>query len=169
MSWRLAWIAFFAIAACARRGTVKPNDLSMHAGTVRALSGLPGGRLTLVPRDSLIRPATLVGGDSIALSNAVGLEVEIFGRLTPQASNNGVRNGATLRVERFVVTSANGHRAVDGIVGGSNGRPELILQDGTRLPVPYLPPSLALRAGARVFLAGPLSAPPLAYGVLRAP
>jgi hypothetical protein len=80
----------------------------------------------------------------------------------------GERDGAALRAAAVTVRGADGEAAVDGVLASEGGRDVLVTADGRRLPVPHLPPHVRGRTGLRVWLTGPLDAPPHAFGVVPA-
>jgi hypothetical protein len=72
-------------------------------------------------------------------------------------------------VEAFAVHAVDGVPAVDGILLLGRDGFALRRADGTVTALPLAPSTLAPLAGARIYWAGPLDRPPVAYGVLTPP
>jgi hypothetical protein len=149
---------------------------SSSADSVRGALTLVGNDpisvLLLTPSAGAIREPLALSGptQADALRHAIGLEIVAYGSLTGARSATVVPRGApTFDVQRFLVRSADGVSATDGVLVAADTGFALRLSDGRDVPVAALPTSLRRMLGARVWLAGPLSAPPQAYGVLREP
>lgn len=136
-------------------------------GIVRRVGSEPNTSLTLERAGAATVP--LLSRSPDPLEAAEGLEVMVAG-----AWGEAHRPDATPTVAReflvnsFLVRGVDGEPAVDGLLLLEGSRFRLLLIDGRRLELPALPDGLQGRAGARVYLAGPL-AEPLSYGILRQP
>lgn len=142
-------------------------------GTLSRVGSDPGSVLVLTPAQSsggeTVRPVALRGSQLPLLEGVVGLEVMVEGRLTEDRSTAAAPGGARVfEVAEFVVRAAEGVPAVDGTLARSGDRDELVLRDGRRLRIERLPPLLRDQVGARVFLAGSLTAAPASYGIISA-
>lgn len=71
-------------------------------------------------------------------------------------------------VRAFTVRAVDGTPAHDGVLAREGAGYVLVTRDGARRPLPYLSPALRGQVGARIYLAGPLSAAPATYGVITA-
>jgi len=151
-----------ALAACARgsaAGDAAPGaDAAVPAdtlrGTVRMTGSEPGVIFVVV--DAAGR-ATALDGDRALLERLAGLEVAVRG---------DAMAGAPFRVARVSVRAVEGVAAVDGVLAREGGRDVLVMHDGTRRGVARLPEALRGRAGARVWLAGPLDGDVDSFGVI---
>ena len=109
------------------------------------------------------------GSDARALQNVLGLELTVWGTATGERSAAaGPQPLPVFSIRTFVVRSADGHAAYDGVVSRTDNVFVLLLADGSRVGVPWLPRTLQQKIGARVYVAGPLDAPPISYGVISA-
>lgn len=123
-------------------------------GTVQVVGSEPGTSVVLT--DRLGQPVTLLGEGPV-LRSLAGLDVAVEGRR---------ESPGDFRVESVAVRAANGVPAVDGRLARDGAGWVLVAADGRRLPVAALPHDLRGRAGARVWLAGPLDRVPDAFGVI---
>jgi hypothetical protein len=148
--------------ACARgvpaAGAATAPAADTLRGTVEVVGSEPGTSVALL-MDGGMRAVTL-DGERPLLDRLAGLEVAVRGSL--------VRAGV-FRVERIAVRASGGVAAVDGVLARAGAGWVLATEDGRRLPVPHLPEALRAKAGARVWLAGPLDRPPDSSGVIREP
>jgi hypothetical protein len=80
------------------------------------------------------------------------------------ASPTGLRGFVA---EEFVVRAGDGVVAHDGVVALRDGNWVLVTSDGSVVQTPFLPDALRHQEGVRVYLLGPLTAPPAGYGVVR--
>lgn len=122
-------------------------------GTVRitGVDALP--RVTLAFDDGT-PSVTLVGAPS--LRQVAGLRVSVV----------GARAGSQMTVSRFTVVAANGVPATDGVLSIDGTALILTTADGRRHTLVSPSPALRAAAGHRVWVSGPLTAPPVAYGVI---
>lgn len=159
---RLLFLAL-ALAACAGRSAA--GDAASEGGgaaargdtlrgTVRITGSEPG--VTYVVEDAAGRQTALEGGRSL-LERLAGVEVAVEGDAVA---------GAPFRVSRVAVRAVQGIAAVDGVLAREGGRDVLVLRDGSRRVVARLPEALRGRAGARVWLAGPLDGDIDSFGVI---
>lgn len=123
-------------------------------GTVQVVGSEPGTSVVLT--DSGGKSVTLMGEET-ALRSLAALEVAVEGRR---------ESPEIFRVERVAVRAANGVPATDGRLARDGAGWVLVTADGRRLPVAALPHDLRGRAGARVWLAGPLDRAPDAFGII---
>lgn len=133
---------------------------SAAADTLRGIIGVVGAEpaveVILAKRGSAA-PVTLTG-DTRLLRLVSGTEVWVHGK--PSASNS-------FEVTRFEVRSVDGMPALDGVLALDAGRLVLVTPDRLRHPIAHPPAALRDALGARVWIAGPLSAEPAAFGVIR--
>ncbi len=166
-------IGVLATAGC-QRGVVAAGGTAGGATPADSVRGIltlvgnePGAVLLITAPRGGGEAVSLVGAQSVMLARAVGVEVVAFGRRTgarnPAA---GPRGAVVFNAASFVVRAADGVPATDGLVVSSGGVLSLRLADGRVVPAPMLPASLRRMVGARVWVAGPLDAPPQAYGVI---
>ena len=153
----LAAACAVAALACSR-GTaatpgVSPAAADSLRGVVRVAGSEPGTSIVL--RTSSGAEVTLVGARDV-LERLQGLEVRA----------DGAPAGGRFRVERVAVRAWAGVPARDGILARDGERWVLETADGRRLPIALLPEALRGRAGARVWLAGPLDRAPAAFGII---
>jgi len=130
---------------------------SAHGQSVILRGEVPGGEWR----------TPLLHADTALLGALQGLEVMVEGA-------HAVRQGASAMARHFVarrvvVRGSDGVPARDGLVEAVAGSYRLRLTEGGTVDVPHLPASLRSMAGARVYLLGPLDAPPVGYGILVAP
>lgn len=139
-------------------------------GVLTAVGNEPLAALVITTRDGgrYVLEAT-TDGEARMLRNVVGLELMVRGARTgAQSAAAAPRPIPVFGMSGFVVRSADGHPTVDGVVSRTNDAYVLLVADGRRVPVPRLPVTLQQRIGARVFVAGPLDAPPISYGIIAA-
>jgi hypothetical protein len=100
-------------------------------------------------------PAVTLDGPA-SLRRVAGLRIAVLGD----------RAGARFAVRRFVVLSANGVAATDGLLAADGETLVLVTPDGARHRL-VNPPSL-LRAGVghRAWVSGPLDREPVAFGII---
>jgi hypothetical protein len=91
-----------------------------------------------------------------SLRRATGLRVAIV----------GTRNGSHFTVRRFTVVSANGVSATDGVIAEYGDALVLVTSDGARHKLVSPPTLLRQNIGHRVWVSGPLTREPVAYGIL---
>lgn len=159
-----AWsvlVAVCAVGACTQgssSGGSSRTEVAAAADSMR-------GRVEVVGAEPATSVVLLDGaggavpllGEVGALRSLAGLEVVVWGA-------GGGPGG--FRVARFAVRAHMGVSAVDGVLGREGDDWFLTTDDGERRPIPRLPEALRGRAGARVWIAGPLAAPD-AFGVIR--
>lgn len=148
-----------ALAACARGGASPAGGgAALSADTLRGTLQVTGSEpgVTFVLVDAAGR-GTPLDGDRALLERLAGVEVAVEGEGTP---------GVPFRVSRVRVRAAEGVPAVDGVLAREGGRDVLVMPDGTRRVVARLPQALRGRAGARVWLAGPLEGDIDSFGVI---
>ena len=129
-------------------GTGEVNTVILQSDTVAlAIRG---------PAESMLRPLS-------------GVEAVIYGRQTSDIDYTAAPRGAPRFVtDSFVVRAVDGRPAYDGVIEQNIGQFTLRLTDGgTRLPLVDMPEALRALVGARVFLVGPITGPPQAWGVIR--
>lgn len=122
-------------------------------GTVLVVGADPITSIVLRTDDGRIR---LVGAAAAPLRRATRLDVAAHGRL----------EGETLTVAGFRVRAANGLPAADGVLNVHGDTAVLATTDGRELRWVPIPTSLRARAGAWVWIAGPVGGEPQAWGVL---
>ena len=139
-------------------------------GIVRRVGADPLSRLALLavpPRT--VPPLALTGALSTELQAAEGLEITVAGRMTAEISRDVSPGGARVFVaQSYRVHAADGVEAHDGVLASENGRWFLEVSPSTRVAIIEMPSALTSHLGARVFLVGPLTKAPQAFGVLRA-
>jgi hypothetical protein len=127
------------------------------------------------PADSLRGRVELIGSEPVVLLTRTASSVVLTGGLSPVVARVGrtevtvwgaAAGDGLFRVDRFVVRAANGEAAEDGELARDGSGFLLLTADGRRLVVPYLPAELRDRVGWRIWLAGPLDRPPVAFGVI---
>jgi hypothetical protein len=142
-------------------------------GLLSRVGNDPLAVLLLTPSVGASREPVALGGSAASdgLRQVVGLELVVFGKRTgDRAATAAPRGAPTFAVQRFVVRAADGIAATDGvIVATAGGGFALRSFDGRDVPVAALPSSLRQMLGARVWLSGPLTIAPQAYGVIREP
>lgn len=134
-------------------------------GVVRVVGASPATAVVLATAAG--DRVSVSGRAADALRGLAGLEVMTTGRHTgardPMAAPRGL---PVFEADRFVVRASDGVPAHDGVLLRQRDRWELLLDDGRRVAIAVLPPSLAGRVGKRVWLAGPLGEAPVTYGVI---
>lgn len=164
-------LASLAGVACARgaapgAGVGAPLAPDTARGVVQLTGSLPGASLQLVPGPGQRGEAiALAGGDTVLLRALAGLEVMVEG---VRGAGAPAPLRPSLLVRAFVVRAADGIEAHDGVLARDGDTFVLLTRDGARHPLPFIPPALRTQVGARIYLAGPLSAAPSAYGVIAA-
>jgi hypothetical protein len=159
------WVTLVSGNAVACRRTalpeIPPGDAAV-ADTARGIIERVGADplTSLVLRSTARGAIALIADDSVALGAARGLEVVITAAPPP-------RGGNTWRVHRFEVRAADGIAAMDGQLEREQSRWRLRRADGTLVPLPVVPASVAALVGARIYWVGPTDRAPVAYGVLR--
>jgi hypothetical protein len=149
-----------ALVACAPGSSPPPPGAATVAearpqadslrGTVEIVGSEPGTWVALLPQ------GVTLTGERRLLQQLAGLEVAVF----------GTRDGPKqFTVQRFAVRAASGVPAVDGVLDHGAGGWVLVTADGVRRPVPRLPEALRGKAGARVWIAGPLDRPD-SFGII---
>lgn len=112
----------------------------------------------------------VTGGQTARLRSLGKVEVMLSGRYPGLRSMTAAPGGLrAFEADRFIVRAADGIPAYDGVIHQEGARYFLISASGRRWAADFLPESLRALVGSRVFLAGPLSAPPAAYGVISEP
>lgn len=166
-----------ALPACTARAPrddaaadVPPTGGGLYAsarGLVSVVGSEPATAVLLTAEGHA--PVALVGEQATLLRAVAGLEVEVTGYPAGGAAVPAAPPGTdVVDVLRFTVVAHEGVAAVDGTIERDGGTFYLRLADGRRVATPALPPLLRDRVGARVYLAGPLDAPPRAWGIIRA-
>lgn len=108
----------------------------------------------------------LQGAEAERMRPLAGLEAVAFGTRLSAPAGAAPRASDAMIVSSFIVRAADGVPAVDGVLGSVGGTFVIVTREGVRHQVPHLPTTLRAQVGARVYLAGPLTAPPNAYGVI---
>jgi hypothetical protein len=137
-------------------------------GTVSLVGNEPGTELVLEPSGAPAEIVALRTTDTLEMRRVIGLEVVVFGRPTAERSHRASPRGAPVfDVTSFIVRAADGEPATDGILDIENGTFFVKRVDGSRAVLERVPSPLRGELGARVFLIGPLSRMPTAFGVIR--
>lgn len=139
-------------------------------GIVRRVGPDPVSQLLLAPLPTAsVSLSYALRSDSLALLTAAeGLEVVVRGqRMTERAMDVAPGGAAVFRVREFQVRAADGVEAHDGILRNDNGAFQLETRDGARHTIIDCPAALRTAVGARVFLVGPLTRAPQAFGILK--
>lgn len=161
------------VLSCARRVDTNPADSTAMApsdtvrGTLELTGNLPLAQLILRWGNEPGDAVALSGPAAESLAGLTGLEVMVRGRegeVVLTASPTGLRGFVA---EEFVVRAADGVVAHDGVVALREGAWVLVMSDGAEVATPFLPDALRHQEGVRVYLLGPLTAPPAGYGVVR--
>jgi hypothetical protein len=150
-----------ALNACAQQAPAPAASAAAGdtlRGRVEIVGSEPGTQVALL-MDGGARAVTL-DGDRALLDRLSGLEVVVWG--TP-------RRPGVFRVDRFAVRASGGVPVRDGVLQREGGSWVLVEHDGRRTPLANLPAELRALPGARVWLAGPATAPPQSYGVIAPP
>lgn len=163
-----------APADAAEGAAAQPSPVAAAGDTLRGVLTSVGSEpltaLVLTTRDGgqfVLEAATK--GDAPMLRNVLGLELMVRGgRTGAQSAAAAPRPIPVFGMSGFVVRGADGYPTVDGVVARIDAAYVLIVADGRRIPAPKLPVSLQQKIGARVFVAGPLDAPPISYGIISA-
>jgi hypothetical protein len=140
-------------SAGAERTAREDSTSDTLRGTLRATGTQPFPRLTLFLADSS-RAVTLRGPAELA--NVAGLELEVL----------GTRSGDAFAVRRFTVVASDGLAATDGRLVASGDTLVLVTADGVRHPLVHPSPTLRAHVGHRAWVAGPLDAEPVRYGII---
>ncbi len=102
------------------------------------------------------------------LRNVIGAEISVYGTLTQERDLNASPGGAVrFNVAEFVVRSADGVAATDGVLELSGNKYSLVTANGTRIPIVELPAALKEQVGVRVYIVGPVDRPST-WGVIGA-
>ena len=150
-----------AVLACAPGAPLRagngPVDEGQRADTLRGTVVVAGSEpLTQVVLRTAAGDVVLDGARRV-LERVAGLEVAVEG---------GRQADGRFRVERMEVRASAGVPAVDGTLAREGERWVLLTADGRRFPIARLPAPLRAKAGARVWLAGPLDRAPDSWGVI---
>jgi hypothetical protein len=161
-------------SGCARRVDTPPPAVPVVAqidsvrGTLVLTGNLPLAQLIVRWGSGVAEAVALTGPLTESLAGLTGLEVMVrggYGEFVASASPAGLRGFVA---EDFVVRAGDdGTPAHDGVIAHQDGRWVLMGHGGAVLAAPFLPDALRHQEGTRVYLLGPLSAPPLGYGVIR--
>jgi len=148
-----------ATVACARAPRPPANEGPPVAGDtlrgrVAIVGSEPGTWVVLQPEGG--RRAVTLLGDRPLLDRLSGLEATVWG--TADASG-------MVRVDRFEVRASGGIPATDGVLERRGAGWVLVTHDGRAHPIPVLPEDLRHKAGARVWIAGPLGQPQ-SFGII---
>lgn len=136
-------------------------------GVIRRVGAEPTARLVLQPASGA--PWAIGGALLAELAAADGLEVVLEGRRTTARVMDAAPGGAPVfDATAYHVRAADGVAARDGVLVIEGSNAYLESAGAPRARVTALPSALTSQNGARVFLVGPLSAAPQAFGVLRA-
>jgi hypothetical protein len=176
---RLGMSAVLALAAAcqsARPGNGPASiDLlpGVTADSVRGVISIVGTEqesvIVLTPADGSA-PVVLDGASRRAMRAAAGLTVVVAGpRGAARATAGAPTPMPVLSVEWFRVRAVDGVPALDGTLVERNGLFFLEMDAGRRAVIEFLPEPLRRQVGGWVYIAGPLDAPPVAYGVLVPP
>jgi hypothetical protein len=140
-------------------GTPAPAGGASHdsarvvRGTVRRVGSVPTARTVIEPAGGAL--VTLGGPQLAALRRVSGTEIEV----------RGVEEAGTLVVQSFTVLSANGERALDGVLE-RDGEALALRTSSGRIRLPNPPAALRDMIGARIWLTGDPTTGPNAYGVI---
>jgi hypothetical protein len=122
----------------------------------------------LVLRDRAGQVVRLVDGPEVELRAADGLTVWARGVWLAAATDASVVGLRSLRVVTFTAVASDGIPVRDGILTiAADGAASLQVGTQSHPIAAALPAALRSAHGARIYWAGPLTAPPLAYGILR--
>ena len=147
---RAASVAGEAPAAAEAASPARTDSLQ---GIVRVVGVDALPQVVLVLDDA--SPAVTLDGPA-SLRRVAGLRIAVLGD----------RAGARFAVRRFVVLSANGVAATDGLLAADGETLVLVTPDGTRHRL-VNPPSLLLTSvGHRAWVSGPLDREPVAFGII---
>ena len=132
-------------------------DEAQRADPLRGTVAVAGSEpLTQVVLRTAEGDVVLAGARRV-LERVAGLEVAVEGAREADGR---------FRVERMEVRASAGVPAADGTLAREGERWVLVTAGGRRLAVARLPAPLRGKAGARVWLAGPLDRPPDSWGVI---
>ena len=165
-----AWLALLSVSCRAAKtssnGTGSaPALMDTVRGTLTLVGNEPLGELILTPLDQS-EVLSIAGSQRTQLRQLRKVDIMAGGRFTGQRSYTASPRGARVfEADTFAVRGMDGVPALDGIIVQQNSRYYLLV-NGRRLPVEYMPKALQGKLGARVFLAGPLEAPLIYYGVI---
>lgn len=157
----LAAVVLAAVSACSGNGASDHAAAGTAADTLRgtiALVGpVPTSRVVLVPtmEDTQV---PLTGEAADPLASLPGVEVVVEGK----------RRVGEFEVRRFAVRAVDGVPAVDGALIVEGGTYWLVGESGERRRVAVVPEPLRAHVGRRVWIAGPLDAEPVMWGVIEA-
>ncbi|MEP6618865.1 MAG: hypothetical protein ABJE47_06105, partial [bacterium] len=142
-----------------------PTNRDTVRGTLSIVGNEPTGELIMTPAND--GESLSIAGSQLPLLRALRkVEIMAAGRFSGQRSYAASPRGARIfEADSFVVRGMDGVPARDGIIAQQNSR-YFLLVEGRRLAVEYMPKPLQGKLGARVFLAGPLEAPIIYYGVI---
>jgi hypothetical protein len=155
----------FQVSACR---TPRPPDSGI--APVRAASDTLRGTVAVTGAEPItqvvLRLGTgavvrLAGQQAAGLDRLSGAEVWIEGESDPG------RGAVTVR--RYAVRSVDGAPAIDGTLVREGAGFALLLASGGKHRIVSPPPALVGNLGARVWISGPASAPPIAFGVITPP
>jgi hypothetical protein len=139
-------------------GTQGGSGAVVQADTLRGVVRITGAEPAVtVVLETPARSVALYGGGGV-LPRLDGLDVMVQG---------SARDGGGFDVAHFAVRALDGVPAMDGVLQREGAAFHLLAGDGVRHALPHLPPSLRDAIGARIWLAGPLSAAPEAYGIIQ--
>jgi hypothetical protein len=141
-------------AAPAAPPAPQPASADTARGIVDEVGSEPGTSFVLRSRRGSV---VHVEGDREMLRSVAGVEVVVRGPRTP---------AGVIQVRSLAVRASDGITAVDGTLLREGSGWVLVTEDARRLSVPHLPEPLRTRAGARVWLAGPLDRPAAAFGIV---
>ncbi len=137
-------------------------------GIIRRIGAEPLARLALQPANGSGPTFALSGPLLQELNAASGLEVMLEGRFTTERAPEVAPGGAAVYdVRAYHVRAADGVEAHDGTLVIQGDVAYLDTPGAPRVRLESLPAALKSSSGARVFLVGPLTAAPQAFGVLR--
>jgi hypothetical protein len=143
------------VAACHRAGAGASRQPSADSlqGIVRVVGVDALPQVVLVLDDA--SPAVMLDGP-LSLRRVAGLRIAVFGD----------RAGARFVVRRFVVLSANGVEATDGMLASDGETLVLVTPDGARHRLVHPPSPLRAATGHRAWVSGPLDREPVAFGII---
>lgn len=150
------------LAACTASPDARGHEgvaYASHAdtlrGTVQVVGSEPGTGAVL----ELTGMRTVaLSGELATLRQLGGIEVMVQG---------SAREAGSFDVASVTVRAVSGIPAIDGITHRDGDAWFIVTANGTRHAAPHLPPSLRAQPGIRVWIAGPLSQSPDAWGVIR--
>lgn len=104
----------------------------------------------------------VLDGSRDVFAQLIGLEVVVFGKRRNPPANHPYLANPIITVDSFVIRAADGMPTHEGVLRRGPQGSVLETQDGRRIPLLTVPSALKGADGMRVWIAGPLGAPPSA-------